>query len=597
MDERKDALGNLFNISDITEEIENCRSLAAKLTNFLSDKSRKSKENSLEAECALLKKMFQADLGNVEYKKISNADLEPSWDKKDPFTTYDVDTQTQYLESISKLRKMLTQKEAIRIRADNDAIEADIKQQTESLRSLAELGTDTTKLDDLDKAKKEIDQLVKATSIIKKGATAITAAEAQTLPGWLPERLEWFEKQIIARDTTQAQNTANEGAAAELARLKQQLIEEHIKIYPNDELCPLCGSNWKSHVSMLAAVEERSQKINDTLSKNGKKLVTFITSMTTELSEIENYIQGREVILKLGYNDTLHKALIAVRHRLPAIQQLDERLRSEGIHTSFTFSNDAMVVAARLERLQNSMRAKKTDETVTLPNDWRQIIGAVFKDLESFYIFEPQELINKELYIKTKANEAQSNRLQQCLKDLQNIKLENEAANKAKDKVSKLRTVLEKAEQKYANQTISEIELIFHIYSGRLIQNYQRGLGLFIESREGKQLRFLTAEKSDHDAVMSMSTGQISALSLAFFLSLNKVYSDVPLILIDDPAQSLDDVNIASLTDLLRCELNHCQLIISSHEEDISAYMRYRFNRAGLTTASLNMQNLAKEVS
>lgn len=56
VDERKDALGNLFNISDITEEIENCRSLTAKLTNFLSDKSRKSKENSLEAECALLKK-------------------------------------------------------------------------------------------------------------------------------------------------------------------------------------------------------------------------------------------------------------------------------------------------------------------------------------------------------------------------------------------------------------------------------------------------------------------------------------------------------------------------------------------------------------
>ncbi|CUB06466.1 hypothetical protein Ga0061065_11829 [Marinomonas fungiae] len=158
-----------------------------------------------------------------------------------------------------------------------------------------------------------------------------------------------------------------------------------------------------------------------------------------------------------------------------------------------------------------------------------------------------------------------------------------------------MRETLIKSEQKYADQTISEIELIFHIYSGRLIQNYQRGLGLFIESKEGKQLRFLTAEKSDHDAVMSMSTGQISALGLAFFLSLNKVYANVPLILIDDPSQSLDEVNIASLTDLLRCELNHCQLIVSSHEEDISAYMRYRFSRAGLSTSSLNMQRLAQQ--
>ena len=94
---------------------------------------------------------------------------------------------------------------------------------------------------------------------------------------------------------------------------------------------------------------------------------------------------------------------------------------------------------------------------------------------------------------------------------------------------------------------------------------------------------------------LSMSSGQISALSLAFFLSLNKVYADTPLILVDDPSQSLDEVNIASLTDLLRCELRNSQLLLSSHEEDISSYMRYRFIKAGLKTCSLNMQSLAKE--
>ncbi len=171
------------------------------------------------------------------------------------------------------------------------------------------------------------------------------------------------------------------------------------------------------------------------------------------------------------------------------------------------------------------------------------------------------------------------------------------AAQKAQGKIGKLRSTLKKTEQNYTDQTISAIEFIFHIYTGRLIQNYQRGLGLFIESREGTQLRFLTAEKSEHDAVMSMSSGQVSALSLAFFLALNKVYARVPLILIDDPSQSLDEVNVASLTNLLRCELKHCQLFVSSHEDDISAYMRYRFDRAGLTTSSFNMQLLAKEAS
>lgn len=597
VDERKDALGSLFNISDITTEIDNCKSVVAKITKYLGDVERKVKETSLEAECTVLRQMFQADLGNVEYKKLSTIESAPSWDKEVPFITYDQEAYTQFIESIRKLNDLLPQKAAIRIRAGNEAIEADIKRHSESLNSLAKLGADISKLDDLDKNKIEIDQLAKVSTIIKRGTSVITLEQARTLPGWAADRLEWFETQITTRNTLQIKNTASDNAAAELTRLKQQLLEEHAKLYLDDKFCPLCGNDWQAHASMLKAVDERAQKIADALSKDGKALVTLTSSMSTELTAIENYIQSREAILKSQYNDALHKALKEAKSRLPAIQLLDERLKIEGIQINFTFSDDELVVAARLENLHNLMRAKKTDEVLAPPEDWHQTINEIFKDVQDFYILDPQNLKDKELYIKVKANEAQSIRLRECLDDLQKIQRENEAAVKAKEKVNNLHTTLKKAEQKYADQTISEIELIFHIYSGRLIQNYQRGLGLFLDSKEGKQLRFLTAEKSEHDAVMSMSTGQVSALSLAFFLSLNKVYSDVPIILIDDPSQSLDDVNIASLTDLLRCELNHCQLIVSSHEEDISAYMRYRFSRAGLTTSSLNMQSLAKETS
>lgn len=595
VDERKDALGSLFNINDVATEIENCRSISIKLSKFIADETRKSTADALQSECNSLREIIQGNLSIAEYKKISSTAPGPAWDNEIPFAIYDAGSHTQYMEAIRKLRELLLQKAAIRVKVNNDAIEADIALHWEALGSLAKLGTDINKLDELENTKKEIDQLAQAMSILKKGGAAITAEQARALPAWGAGRLKWFEEQITTRDDIQQKNSANESAAAELASLKRQLLEKHSNIYPDEDLCPLCGSDWKSHASMLEAIELRDKKINDALSKDGRDLANLITSMTSELNVIQSHVQNRDAILKSGYNDVLHKTLIAVKPRLSAIQQLDERLRAESTLVAFGFSDDEVVVAARLEYLRNSMQAKKTDETVALPEDWRQIIEEVFQDFQDFYIFDPQDLQNKELYIQIKANEAQSSRLQKCLDDIKKIQQENEAASRAKDKVIKLRTTLEKAEQKYADQTISEIEFIFHIYSGRLIQNYQRGLGLFIESRDGKQLRFLTAEKSDHDAVMSMSTGQVSALSLAFFLSLNKVYSDVPLILIDDPSQSLDDVNIASLTDLLRCELNHCQLILSSHEEDISTYMRYRFDRAGLTTTSLNMQRLAKE--
>jgi len=597
VDERKDALGNLFNITDIAAEIENCRSIVAKLTKYLSDESRKAEEDALNQECIALRAMVQADQTGIIYKKISTTKPEPGWDKEDVFPTYAAEVHTQYLESIRKLSILLPLKAAIRIRSENEAIEADIQLHAQSLSSLARLGTSVNQLDELDAIKKDLDQLSGATSIIRKGGSIITTEQARTLPGWGTGRLNWFEEQITIRNQLKKSNTSNESAAAELARLKQQLLDEHSKLYPSDTFCPLCGEDWKTHSAMIEAIEERTKAISDALSNDGKTLVALITSITSELSILETYIQGREAILKPTYNEALHKVLSGIKPRLPAIQQLTERLAANGIQINFYFDDDEAVVASRLGELSSLMRARKTDENSFPPDDWRQTLHAVFKDLEDFYIADPQDLENKELYIMVKANEAQSSRLQKCLEKLQKIQRQNDAANKAKEKLTKLRLTLSKAEQKYADQTISEIELIFHIYSGRLIQNYQRGLGLFIESQDGKQLRFLTAEKSDHDAVMSMSTGQVSALSLAFFLSLNKVYADVPLILIDDPSQSLDEVNVASLTDLLRCELKHCQLIISSHEDDISAYMRYRFNRAGLTTSSLNMQRLAKEAS
>lgn len=595
VDERKDELGNLFNISDIATEIENCRSISTKLSRFLSDEKRKTDESSLQAEYAALREMIGADFASAKYKRLSTIDSELGWDKKEPFPIYDQESYDQYIEAIRGLDELLTRKSVVRIRADNEEIEAEINRTKELLTRLAKLGTDRSRLEELNKTKNKLNRLTAALAVIKQGAANITTEQASELPGWKNEQFNQFKAQITERNSLQSKNVKNEVAATELARLKKQILEEHAKIYPDDTLCPLCGNDWKAHKSMLEAVEKRAEDISNSLGEDGQALIKLVDKMTIQLDSLETFIKARETDLKRQYDEALHKVLHENRTHLTAIDQLAERLNAKGIPVTFSFSEDEVVVDSRLKKLLDLIRSKKKEDSGGLPDNWREIIFSAFKELQDFYMLDHQDIKNKELYIKFKANEARSNRLQQCQANLKKIQQENEAANLAKEKVNKLRTTLKKAEQKYADQTISEVELIFHIYSGRLIQNYQRGLGLFIESQDGKQLRFLTAEKSDHDAVLSMSTGQVSALGLAFFLSLNKVYANVPLMFIDDPSQSLDEVNIASLTDLLRCELKRCQLIVSSHEDDISAYMRYRFSRAGLKSRSLNMQQLAKE--
>ncbi|MCE9732323.1 AAA family ATPase [Pectobacterium sp. IFB5596] len=595
LDKRKEALGNLFNTNDVKAEIDNCKVIALRLTKFIGDEKRAVELEKLNTEADSLKGMVQADLGSVEYKLLTTALLQPGWDKENPFPTYSAEVYAQFSDSIDRLQNLVPLKEAIQIREKNEKIEDDIERNKESLASLGRFGIDLGKLDAFDTIKRELNELAKANGIIKRGAIAINENEAKSLPGWGRDRLDWFLEQIKVRDTLQQRSSSSASSAAELARLKAELLAEHDKLYPDDQHCPMCGVDWKAHDAMLHKVDARTQQINEALSADGQALLILTGEMAAELAIIEANVHRREAQLSVGYNSALHNALIHDKSRLPAIAQLGARLQAMGTQINYSFSENREVVDARTQELTASMRGQKTLEKEPLPDDWRKIITAAFKEIQDFYIIELKDLKDKGQYVALKANEAKSSRLKQCLEEQQRMQRENDAARRAKEKVSKLKTTLEKTERNYADQTISEIELIFHIYSGRLIQNYQRGLGLFIESKDGKQLRFLTAEKSEHDAVLSMSSGQVSALSLAFFLSLNKVYSRVPLILIDDPSQSLDEVNVASLTDLLRCELNNRQLIVSSHEDDISAYMRYRFTKAGLSTRSLNMQLLTKE--
>ena len=52
-----------------------------------------------------------------------------------------------------------------------------------------------------------------------------------------------------------------------------------------------------------------------------------------------------------------------------------------------------------------------------------------------------------------------------------------------------------------------------------------------------------------------MSSGQLSAVALAFLLCMNQVYSSrrsCSLLMIDDPVQTVDDVNMVGFVDILR---------------------------------------------
>lgn len=72
-----------------------------------------------------------------------------------------------------------------------------------------------------------------------------------------------------------------------------------------------------------------------------------------------------------------------------------------------------------------------------------------------------------------------------------------------------------------------------------------------------------------------LSSSQGNALALSVFLALNIGCRELPLdaIILDDPLQSLDDVNLLGLVDVLRRLREHRQVIVSTHDVRFSGLL------------------------
>lgn len=144
---------------------------------------------------------------------------------------------------------------------------------------------------------------------------------------------------------------------------------------------------------------------------------------------------------------------------------------------------------------------------------------------------------------------------------------------------------------KYEKQIIDQIEIPFFVYTSRLLQSYQGGQGVLIKN-DGKSIRF-TAPGSEHDVLYTMSSGQLSAVLLAFSLAMNKIYAGegITTIFIDDPIQCMDDINMISFVELLRREFSDSQIIVSTHEEQFSNYIRYKFKKYHIDTQAITLKD------
>ncbi|MDU1911753.1 AAA family ATPase [Fusobacterium sp.] len=164
---------------------------------------------------------------------------------------------------------------------------------------------------------------------------------------------------------------------------------------------------------------------------------------------------------------------------------------------------------------------------------------------------------------------------------------------KLQKKLNIIKEIYKERIEKFQKDIFPILEVPLYIYTGKILQDYQNGMGVFIQNN-GNGIKFIPNINTEHDIINTFSSGQLSGFMVVLVMVMNKIYSktenNIDSILIDDPFHTLDDVNITSLIEILRQSFFKKQIIISSHEDKKTDFMRYKFNKFNLLSEEINVR-------
>jgi predicted ATPase len=364
-----------------------------------------------------------------------------------------------------------------------------------------------------------------------------------------------------------------------------------------ESTCPTCGWDWQDHGILLKQFEFKKQAFNSLLDSSGQIIKAAIESF--ELSYVKIIIEKcNSVIIDLNPSIEYKKGICKLsEENINLFETLKNNYAKYKIDLSSFYSNSFdlgdSLKTDELEVEINTLCKPYNSDLITPRLE--DLFEAIFKsNIDELKKFKIENIESKVRYIKQKYSES---RLKEIQEKKNHYTLENKKIIDAVDLDNNLKTLFDLYNDnvnQYISSISESIEILFHIYSGRLLQNFHNGLGVFIDT-DGKSVSFKDSPTSSHDVIFSMSSGQLSSLVIAFTLALNHKYAKNNLLLIDDPVQTMDEINVAGFIDLLRHQFKNRQIFISTHEDHTSSYFRYKFSKAGLDQERINFSKLFKD--
>lgn len=395
-----------------------------------------------------------------------------------------------------------------------------------------------------------------------------------------------------------------------LSSLYSELLKHHdsismgLKKLPSETSCFLCGQNYESHDALSHAIAQHGHLLRSALSEQDKRLVSARdifnnAHLSPLLQACEYYLEqirapSQEDLLSLSKALTMKERFEKLRSWL-----ISENIEHDDLlATTFPVEGGHNKVVQATDQLCERIRSV----IGSAPDSYYEANASnVFDRVYRDYFHEQQDILaninlanleKKENYIKNLYFSSQKEISAELVKLSRQSKLLEIAATD----VNQLITIVKGKIKQYRKKLITDIEIPFYIYSGKILQSHQAGLGhgIFIKDPTGndelKNVRLVSNWESDHDILNTMSSGQISAVVISLTLALHKVYATrFSSILIDDPVQTMDDINMSSLVEVLRNDFCGKQIILSTHEDKVARYFTYKYLKLNESVKIINL--------
>ena len=286
-------------------------------------------------------------------------------------------------------------------------------------------------------------------------------------------------------------------------------------------------------------------------------------------------------ILDINSLENIKGQLGDLREEFPELQFETYQLES----SSYSKINMAMI-DSRLLELKNAIYSAVDNNYAINENliaDSENIFPTYFQSkvevLEDIRIGDLEE---KKLYIDKQYKLVQNQQFQDLSR---RIKILEKTAERLKE----IHTIYKEEVKKFKIGIVKQLRIPFFIYSAKMLQNYQQGMGIFLTYKKTTSsdnetvaiIRFKSDTKNDHDVMNQLSTGQLAVVSLAFTLSLNtmfKLSDNLNFLMIDDPIQDMDAMNVLSFIEILRHGIiDRYQIILSTYSDHNALFMGYKF--------------------